>query len=123
MAVIKEFNLRQQFETKHQEKMKNLSEQHKLQKIEELKKNLTAAADIFHQSKLIKCNWCESKLFYGRRDRLISLAIYPGKISEELHDEGVQCLASRKHQILSNVSRSRNTVVDQVCEMATDFKT
>ena len=44
MAVIKEFNLRRHFKTKHQDKLKNLSaeQKQKQKKVEELKKNLTS---------------------------------------------------------------------------------
>uniref|UniRef100_A0A3P9CFD4 SPIN-DOC-like zinc-finger domain-containing protein n=1 Tax=Maylandia zebra TaxID=106582 RepID=A0A3P9CFD4_9CICH len=54
VAVIKEFNLRQHYETKHQDKLKNLNAEQKLQKVEELKKNLTFQQTFFHQSKITK---------------------------------------------------------------------
>ena len=42
VAVIKEFHRRQYLQTKHQEKLRNQSAGQKLEKVEELKKNLTS---------------------------------------------------------------------------------
>ncbi|KAI5098207.1 general transcription factor II-I repeat domain-containing protein 2-like [Silurus meridionalis] len=47
VAVIKEFNLKRNYETKHQEKLKNLNAEQKIQKVEELKKNLTFQQTFF----------------------------------------------------------------------------
>ena len=52
VAVIKEFNLRRQYETKHQE-LQNLNAEQKIQKVEELKKT-EFSAEVFHQSKIKK---------------------------------------------------------------------
>ncbi|KAF7706224.1 hypothetical protein HF521_019478, partial [Silurus meridionalis] len=41
VAVIKELNLRRHYETKHQDQLKNQNAEQKIQKVEELRKNLT----------------------------------------------------------------------------------
>lgn len=46
VVVIKEFNLRQHYEAKCQDKLKNLNAEQKLQKVEELKKNLAFQSKI-----------------------------------------------------------------------------
>lgn len=50
VAVIKEFNLRRHYETKHRE-LQNLNAEQKIQKEEGLKKT-EISADVFHQSKI-----------------------------------------------------------------------
>ena len=42
VAVIKEYNLRRHYETKHQDKYKHLDMKQKLQKVEELKRRLVS---------------------------------------------------------------------------------
>lgn len=51
VAVIKEFNLRRHLETKYQDKLKNLNSEQKLQRVEELKKNLTSQQTFFTRAK------------------------------------------------------------------------
>ncbi|XP_051778830.1 general transcription factor II-I repeat domain-containing protein 2-like [Erpetoichthys calabaricus] len=51
VAVIKEFNLRRHYETKHQDNLKDLNAKQKIQKAEELKKNLTLQQTFFTRAK------------------------------------------------------------------------
>ncbi len=51
VAVIKEYNLRWYYKTKHQDKLKNLNAEQKLQKVEELKRNLTSQQTFFTKVK------------------------------------------------------------------------
>lgn len=51
VAVMKEYNLRRHYETKHEDKCKNLGTVQKLQKVEELKKNLTSQQTFFTKAK------------------------------------------------------------------------
>lgn len=51
VAVIKEYNLRWHYETKHQDKYKNLDLQQKLQKVEKLKKSLLLRQFMFTKAK------------------------------------------------------------------------
>lgn len=51
VTVIKKLNPRKHFETKHQDKLKNLNAEQKLQKVEELK-NLTSQQTFFTKAKI-----------------------------------------------------------------------
>ena len=51
VAVIKEYVLRWHYETKHQGKFKKLDVEQKLQKVEELKSNLTSQQMLFTKAK------------------------------------------------------------------------
>uniref|UniRef100_A0AAR2KAY8 SPIN-DOC-like zinc-finger domain-containing protein n=1 Tax=Pygocentrus nattereri TaxID=42514 RepID=A0AAR2KAY8_PYGNA len=79
VAVFKEFNQRQHYETKHQDNLKDLNAEQKMQKVEELKKKLTFQQDVFYPCKITN-----------------STAIHRGRISEELHDQRVRHRMSRQ---------------------------
>ncbi len=51
VAVIKEYNIRRHYETKHEDKYKDLNIQQKLQKVEELKKSLVSQQTMFTKAK------------------------------------------------------------------------
>ena len=54
MAVTKEYNIRRQYETKHQDKYKDLDMKQKLQKVEEMERKSSFTADNVHKSKITK---------------------------------------------------------------------
>ena len=51
VAVMKEYNLRRHYETKHQDKYKHLDMKQKLQKVEELKRRLVSQQTVFVKAK------------------------------------------------------------------------
>lgn len=51
VAVMKEYNIRRHYETKHQDKYKSLDTQQKLQKVEEFKKSLVSQQTMFTKAK------------------------------------------------------------------------
>ena len=51
MAVTKEYNIRRHYETKHQDKYKDLDMKQKLQKIEETKRSLVSRQTMFTKAK------------------------------------------------------------------------
>uniref|UniRef100_A0A3B4FC09 DUF4371 domain-containing protein n=1 Tax=Pundamilia nyererei TaxID=303518 RepID=A0A3B4FC09_9CICH len=107
VAVIKEFNLRRHYETKRQDKLKNLNAEQKLQKVEELKKNLT-----FHEA-VVKASFIVAEAKSARPFTTLKCCMM--KVCD--------VLSPVKTQILANVSLGRNTIADRVCEMATDLRT
>ena len=50
VAVMKEYNLRRHYETKHQDKYKHLDMKQKLQKVEELKRRLVSQQTVLGKS-------------------------------------------------------------------------
>lgn len=51
VAVIKEYNIRRHYETKHYEKYKDLDPKQKLQKVEEMKRSLVCRQTLFTKAK------------------------------------------------------------------------
>ena len=54
VAVMKEYNLRRHYETKHQDKYKHLDMKQKLQKVEELKRRLVSQQTVFVKRQITK---------------------------------------------------------------------
>uniref|UniRef100_A0AAR2IK74 SPIN-DOC-like zinc-finger domain-containing protein n=1 Tax=Pygocentrus nattereri TaxID=42514 RepID=A0AAR2IK74_PYGNA len=113
VAVFKEFNLRRRYETKHQDNLKDLNAEQKIQKVEELKKKLT-----FQQDAAVKASFIVVKE--------IAQAARPfteGEFLKSCMIKVCNVVCPDKKQILANLSPSRNTAADRVCEMATDLRT
>ena len=51
MAVTKEYNIRGHYETKHQDKYKDLDMKQKLQKVEEMKRSVVSWQTMFTKAK------------------------------------------------------------------------
>uniref|UniRef100_A0A669FB93 DUF4371 domain-containing protein n=1 Tax=Oreochromis niloticus TaxID=8128 RepID=A0A669FB93_ORENI len=117
VAVIKEFNLRRHYETKRQDKLKNLNAEQKLQKVEELKKNLT-----FHQTFFTRAK-SHSEAVMKASFIVAEEPNQPGTTLKSCMMKVCDILCPDKTQILANVSLRRNTIADRVCEMATDLRT
>ena len=103
--------------------MTNQNAEQKLQKVEELKRNLTSQQTFFTKAKsqseaAVKASFilaeeiAKSARPFTEREFLKSCMI---KVCD--------VLCSDKKQMFANVSFSRNTVADRVCEMVTDVKT
>lgn len=123
VAVIKEFNLRRHFETKHQDKLKNLSVEQKLQKVEELKKNLTSQQTFFTWAKSQSEAAVKASFIVAEEIAKSARPFTEGEFLKSCMMKVCDVLCPDNRQILANVSLSRNTVADRVCEMATDLRT
>lgn len=95
VAVIKEYNLRRHYETKHQDKLKHLDAEQKLQKVEELKRNLTSQQTFFTKAK--SQSEAAVKASFIVAEEIAKSAIYRGRVSEELHDESDKCKPWQKY--------------------------
>uniref|UniRef100_A0A668UY73 DUF4371 domain-containing protein n=1 Tax=Oreochromis aureus TaxID=47969 RepID=A0A668UY73_OREAU len=93
VAVIKEFNLRRHYETKRQDKLKNLNADEAV-----VKASLIVAEEIAKSA----------RPFTTLKSCMMTVC---------------DVLCPDKTQILANVSLRRNTIADRVCEMATDLRT
>lgn len=69
VAVMKEFNLRRHHETKHADKDKDMDMEHRLQKVEELKRGLESRQALLRKAKKTKQGCCQGQFYFGRRDR------------------------------------------------------
>jgi hypothetical protein len=123
VAVIKEYNLRRHYETKHQDKLKSLNAEQKLQKVKELKRNLTSQQTFFTKAKSQTEAAVKASFIVAEEIAKSGRPFSEGEFLKRCMMKVCDVLCSDKKQIFANVSLSRNTVADRVCEMATDVKT
>ena len=120
MAVRKEYNIRRHYETKHQDKYKDLDMKQKLQKVEEMKRSLVSWQTMFTKAKsqseaAVKASFIEVAEIAKSAWPLMRESVK--KCMIKVCD--VVCLDKR--QAFLNVSLSRNAVADRACELATNL--
>ena len=124
VAVIKEFNLRWPFETNPQDKLKNLSAEQKLQKVLELKKNLTSQQTFFPRAKSQGEAAVKASFILAEEIAQSARQFTEGEFLKSCTMKVCNVLCPDNRQIFANVSQvSGNTVTVGVCEMATDLRT
>ncbi|XP_063788777.1 general transcription factor II-I repeat domain-containing protein 2-like [Pseudophryne corroboree] len=123
VAVMKEYNLRRHFETKHGAKFANFSPQEKQQKVQELKGSLHSQRNIF--SKMTAKNDAAVKASYlvaeeiARASKCFSEGAFVKKCMLKVCEQ----VCPEQRQAFNNVSLSRNTITDRVRDLAYNLKT
>uniref|UniRef100_A0A0L8FLU3 Uncharacterized protein n=1 Tax=Octopus bimaculoides TaxID=37653 RepID=A0A0L8FLU3_OCTBM len=122
VAVLKEYDLKSQYETKHQDKYKYITAEQKQRRVEELKRNLTLQQIFLTKAK--SQSEAAVKASFIVVEEIIKSAwpFTKGEFVKSYMMKMCDVLCPDKKQLFANVSISRNTV-DQECEMATDLKT
>ncbi|XP_065444398.1 general transcription factor II-I repeat domain-containing protein 2A-like [Chrysemys picta bellii] len=123
IAAMKEYNLRRHYEMKHENKFKNLSAGQKLQKVEELKKNLTSQQTFFTKAKSQSEAAVKASFIVAEEIAKSGRPFTEGEFVKNCMMKVCDVLCPDKTRAFANVSLSRNTVANRVCEMATDLKT
>ncbi|GAA6217531.1 general transcription factor II-I repeat domain-containing protein 2-like, partial [Lates japonicus] len=123
VAVIKEFNLRRHYETKHQDNLKDLNAEQKIKKVEELKKNLTFQQTFFTHAKSQSEAAVKASFIVAEEIAKSARPFTEGEFLKSCMIKVCDVLCPDKKQMLANVSLRRNTVADPICEMATDLRT
>jgi len=123
VAVFKEFNLRRHYETKHQDNLKDLNAEQKIRKVEELKKNLTFQQKFFTRAKSQSEAAVKASFIVAEEIAKAARPFTEGEFLKSCMIKVCDVVCPDKKQMLANVSLSRNTVSDRVCEMATDLRT
>ncbi|XP_072239317.1 general transcription factor II-I repeat domain-containing protein 2-like [Leuresthes tenuis] len=122
VAVIKEFNIRRHFETKHKDNLKDLDSEQKKQKTEELKKNLAFQQTFFTRAKSQSEAAVKASFIVAEEIAKSARPFTEGEFLKSCMIKVFDVLCPDKKQMLANVSLSRNTVTDRICEMATDLR-
>ncbi|XP_035500193.1 general transcription factor II-I repeat domain-containing protein 2-like [Scophthalmus maximus] len=122
VAVIKEFNIRRHYETKHQE-LQNLNAEEKIQRVKELKKNLRFQQTFFTRAKSQSEAAVKASFIVAQEIAKSARPFTEGEFLKSCMMKVCDVLCPENKQMFANVSLSRNTVADRICEMATDLKT
>lgn len=122
VAVTKEYNLRRHYETKHEDKYKNLDAKLKLQKVEELKTSLLSRQTMFIQAKS-RSDAAVKASFTVAQDIAISARPFTeGEFVKNCMVKVCNIVCPEKKQAFQNVSLSRNTIAERTCELATNLQ-
>ena len=122
MSVIKIFNLRRHYETKYQELQNNLNIEQKLQKAEEFNENLTSQQAFFTKAKSQNEAAVKASFIVAEETAKSSRRVSVGELLKSCMMKVCDVLCPDKRPIFGNVSMSRNTVADGICDMATDLR-
>ncbi|XP_066512762.1 general transcription factor II-I repeat domain-containing protein 2A-like [Hoplias malabaricus] len=104
-------------------KFKNLSAGQKLQKVEEFKKNLTSQQTFFTKAKSQSEAAVKASFIVAEEIAKSGQPFTEGEFVKNCMMKVCDVLCPDKTRAFANVSLSRNTVANRVCEMATDLKT
>ncbi|KAJ1099676.1 hypothetical protein NDU88_004775 [Pleurodeles waltl] len=123
VAVMKEYNLRRHFETKHGAKFANLSHQEKQQKVQELKGSLHSQRNIF--AKMTAKNDAAVKASYLGAEEIAraSKCFSEGAFVKQCMLKVCEQVCPEQRQAFKNVRLSRNTITDRVRDLACILKT
>ncbi|KAM3850917.1 general transcription factor II-I repeat domain-containing protein 2A-like [Vipera latastei] len=122
VAVFKEYNLRRHYETKHQDKYKNLNMEQKAQKVEELKKSLMSRQHMFRKAKSQSEAAVKASFIVAEEIAKSARPFTEGEFLKHCMIKVCEVMCPDQKQAFSNISLSRNTVVDRICELATDLQ-
>ncbi|XP_060786987.1 general transcription factor II-I repeat domain-containing protein 2-like [Neoarius graeffei] len=122
VVVIKEYNIRRHYETKHQDKYKNLDIQQKLEKAEEFKKSLVLQQAMFTKAKSQSEAAVKASFVVAEEIAKSARPFTEGKFLKHCMIKVCDVLCPDKKQAFSNISLSKNTLADRICELATDLQ-
>ena len=122
VAVMKEYNLRRHYETKHQDKYKHLDIKQKLHKVEELKRRLVSQQTVFVKAKSQSEAAVKASFIVVVEIAKAARPFTEGEFVKNCMIKVCDIVCPDKRQAFLNVSLSRNTVADCVCDLATDLQ-
>ena len=123
VSVIKIFNLRRHYETKHQELQNNLNIEQKLQKAEEFNENLISQQTFFTKAKSQNEAAVKASFIVAEEIAKSSRQVSVGELLKSCMMKVCDVLCPYKRPIFGNVSMSRNTTADGVWMKARMLRT
>ncbi|XP_067943372.1 general transcription factor II-I repeat domain-containing protein 2-like [Watersipora subatra] len=121
VAVIKEYNIRRHYETKHYEKYKDLDLKQKLQKVEEMKRSLACRQTLFTKAKSKSEAAVKASFIVAAEIAKSARPFSEGEFVKKCMVIVCDIVCPDKKQEFLNVSLSRNTVAERVCELSTNL--
>lgn len=128
VSVMKEYNLRRHYETstKHtdaqKDKYKNMNTEQRLQKVEELKRNLKSQQAMFTKAKSESEAAVKASFIVAEEVAKSARPFTEGDFVKNCMLKVCDVVCPEKRQLFSNVSLSRNTVADRVNQLSTNLK-
>ncbi|XP_034297753.1 general transcription factor II-I repeat domain-containing protein 2-like [Pantherophis guttatus] len=122
VAVLKKYNMRRHYETKHEDKYKHMDIQQKLKKVEEFKKSLMIKQRMSRKAKSQSEAAVKASFIVTEEIAKSGRPFTEGEFLKRCMIKVCEVLCPDQKQAFLNVSLSRNTVADQICELATDLQ-
>lgn len=123
VAVMKEYNLRRHFETKHGAKYANLNHQEKQQKVQELKGSLHSQQNISAKMTAKNDAAVKASFVVAEEIALASKCFSEGAFVKQCMLKVCELVCPEQRQAFNNISLSRNTITDRVRELAGNLTT
>ena len=121
VAVTNDYNIRRHYETKYYEKYKDLDVKQKLQKVQKIKRSLVSQQTMFMKEKSRSEAALKASFIVAAEIEKSSRPFYEGEFVKKCMVKVCDIVSPDKKQDFLNVSLSRNTVVENVCELSTNL--
>ncbi|CAN9498135.1 unnamed protein product [Ophioblennius macclurei] len=118
MAVLKEYNVRRHYETKHADKNKNADMEQRLLKVEGLKQGLKSQQALFKKAKSQSQAAVKASFILAEEIAKSSRTFTEGGFIKNCILE----VCPEKRQLFLNVSLSRNTIAERVDQLSIHLK-
>ncbi|XP_068580201.1 general transcription factor II-I repeat domain-containing protein 2-like [Cebidichthys violaceus] len=122
VAVMKEYNIRRHYETKHQDRYKHLDMTQRLQKVEEFKRSLVSQQAMFTKAKPQIEAAVKASFIVAAEVAKSARPFTEGEFVKNCMIKVCDAVCPEKRQAFLNVSLSRNTVADRVRHLAANLQ-
>ncbi|XP_026582004.1 general transcription factor II-I repeat domain-containing protein 2-like [Pseudonaja textilis] len=122
VAVLKKYNMRRHYETKHEDKYKHMDIQQKLKKVEEFKKSLMVKQRMSRKAASQSEAAMKASFIVAEKIAKSGRPFTEGEFLKCCMIKVCEILCPDQKQAFLNVSLSRNTVAGHICELATDLQ-
>ncbi|XP_062422358.1 general transcription factor II-I repeat domain-containing protein 2-like [Pungitius pungitius] len=122
VAVLKEYNLRRHYETKHADKNKNMDMEQRLQKAEELKRGLKSRQALFKKAKSQGQAAVKASFILAEEIAKSARPFTEGDFIKNCMIKVCDEVCPEKRQLFLNVSLNRNTIAERVDQLSINLK-
>ncbi|XP_028663975.1 general transcription factor II-I repeat domain-containing protein 2-like [Erpetoichthys calabaricus] len=121
VSVPKEYNLRRHYETKHQDMYKDLDTTQRSQKVEETKRGLVSQQNMFKKATAQNEATVKASYIVAEEIAKSTRSFNEGEFIKKIMLKVCDQVCPEKKQAFSNVSLSRNTIAERICDLATNL--
>lgn len=121
VAVLKEYNMKRHYETRHGEKYSNLGGEQRRQKINELLLGVKKQQSAFIRSREVSDAAVKASYLIASKIASSSKPYCEGEFVKSCMLKAAEIVCPEKRQTFANISLSRNCVAERISELATDL--
>lgn len=121
VSVLKEYNIRRQYETHHGEKYDRLQGQLRKNKINDLLASLKKQQSVFTRSRDISDAAVKASYLIANEIASASEPYSEGEFVKTCMLKAAEIVCPEKRQAFANISLTRNTVTDRIADLSADL--